>query len=214
MRIAVCVPNIGNIDPVWPLCKQSVVYDLMYWSENTLPFPLPNLDDRMRGKYLKTQSHKFLNYDVIIHLDSSIEVINEHFISYCITQLTNKDIVMELHQQRKGVYEEIEHIIEEIRAGNRYLIKRYVKQPLFQEHDFYRQEGLPKNYPLYQCSFFARWNNKNVNEMFNDAWDKIIRFSNFDQSQICYALWKHNMAVNAIDTSDLFIRNRHLNYNK
>lgn len=214
MTVAVVISNIGNSDEVYPLVKQSAPYDLYYYTENTLPFPLPNLDNRMKGKYIKTQAHKFIDHDVIIHLDASIEVHNEFFVAYCIANLTDEDIVMEAHQQRKGVYEEIEHIIEEIRAGNRYLIKRYVKQPLFQEHDFYRKEGLPKNYPLYQCSFFARWNNKRVNEMFNDAWDKIIRFSNFDQSQICYALWKHNMAVNAIETNDLFIRNRHIDYNK
>lgn len=214
MKCAVVISNIGNSDEIYPLVKQSVPYELFYFSENNLPFPLPNLDNRLKGKYFKTQSHRFLDYDVIIHLDSSIEVIDECFIEYCIEKLKGSDIVMELHQQRKNVYEELEHIIDEIKAGNRYLLKRYAKQPFYLEYKAYKDAGLPKTYPLYQCSFFARWNNKKVNEAFDMWFDYIHRYSNFDQSQFSFAAWMNDLKIAVIDSKDLFIRNRHLNYNK
>lgn len=212
-RIAILTANIGNSDEIYPLCAQSRPYELFYYTESTLPFPLPNLDNRMKGKYLKTQSHRFLDHDIIIWIDASIEIISKDFIQTCIDELQGYDIVIELHKQRSSVYQELEHIIEEMKAGNRYLLKRYAKQPLYQEYKFYKESGMPKSYPLYQCSFFARWNNANVNNAFNDWWDYILRYSNFDQSQNAFAMWKNDLKVNAIDTSDLFIRNRHIGYN-
>lgn len=214
MKTAVLISNIGNSDEIYPLSKQTAEFELFYYTESNLPFPLPNLENRMKGKYFKTQAHKFLPHDIIIHLDASIEVIDKDFIQTCVDQLKGYDIVIEPHKQRNSVYQELEHIIEEMKAGNRYLLKRYVKQPLYQEYEFYKTSGMPKIYPLYQCSFFARWNNSKVNKMFDDAWDHILRYSNFDQTQICFCLWKHDMKVNVAQTDDLFIRNRHLNYNK
>lgn len=213
MTVAVVISNIGPSDEIFPLCKQSADYELIYITENTLPFPLPNLDGRMKGKYIKTQAHRFLSHDIIIHLDASIDVISPDFIQTCINQLKGFDVAIEPHKQRNSVYQELEHIIEEMKAGNRYLLKRYVKQPLYQEYQFYKEQGMPKIYPLYQCSFFARWNNTTVNKMFDDAWDHILRYSNFDQTQLCFCFWKHNLIINAVQTDDLFIRNRHLGYN-
>ncbi len=213
-KVAVVISNIGNSDEIYPLCAQSVPYELSYFTENNLPFPLPNLDNRMKGKYFKTQAHRFITHDIIIHLDASVEVISEYFIKECIDGLKKNDMVMELHQQRKNVYEELEHIIGEIKEGNRYLLKRYAKQPFYLEYQAYKDAGLPKDYPLYQCSFFARWNNTEVNDAFDIWWDYIHRYSNFDQSQFSFAAWISDLKINAIETNDLFIRNRHLNYNK
>jgi len=213
MTVAVEICNIGNSDEIYPLCAQSYQYELFYYTESTLPFPLPNLDNRMKGKYFKTQAHKFLNHDIIIHLDASIEVINPDFIQICIDQLLNNDVVISQHEQRKNVYEELEHIIDEMKLGNRYLLKRYVKQPLYAEYEFYKKSGMPKSYPLYNCSFFARWNSDKINTAFNDWFDYILRYSNFDQSQFAFSAWKNDLKMNVIEVKDLFIRNRHLGYN-
>lgn len=213
-EVAVVISNIGNSDEIYPLCKQSVPFELFYLTESTLPFPLPNFDNRLKGKYFKCQAHRFLDHDIIIHLDASIEVINERFVEFCIEKLQGNDIAIELHKQRESAYEELEHIIEEIKKGNRYLLKRYAKQPLYLEYAFYKREGLPKKFPLYQCSFFARWNNNAVNEMFDTWWNTTITYTNFDQCAMSHALWKFNAVVNEVEAKDLFIRNRHIDYNK
>lgn len=212
-KICLISCNIGDIDSIYPPAKQSQGFELFYYSENTLPFPLPNLDNRMRGKYLKTQSHKFINAEIIIWCDASIEIISPDFIQTCIDHLKDNDIVITKHSQRKNVYEELEYIIDRMKAGDRYLLKRYARQPLYQEYEFYKENKMPKDFPLFGCYFFARWNNDRVNEMFNDWWDLILRYSNFDQTQFAYAAWKHKAKINVIEGKDLFIRNRHIGYN-
>lgn len=214
MRIAILTANIGNTgDEIYPLVQQTEDYELFYYTESTLPFPLPNLDNRMKGKYFKTQAHKFLNHDIFIWIDGSIEVISKEFVKICCRTLKNADVVSSLHEQRKSPYDELEYIIDQMKYGNRYLLKRYARQPLYKEYDFYREQGLPKTYPLYNCFFFARWNMPEVNTAFDTWWDTITRFSNFDQTQFSYAAWEHGLKVLPLQTQDLFIRNKHNGYN-
>lgn len=214
MKVAIVSCNIGAIDEIRPPCKQSVPFDYYYYTENTLPFPLPNLDARMKGKYLKTQMHRYLpEYDIFIWIDGSIEVIEGTFVEQCVEALSVHDIVIEPHAKRDNVYAELEYIIDKMKAGDRYLLKRYARQPLYLEYEFYRKCGLLKTYPLYQCSFFATWNKSPTVYIFNTWWDTIMRYSNFDQTQLSYALWKQGASVKEIETKYLFIRHKHLGYN-
>jgi hypothetical protein len=213
MKIALISCNIGNTDEIMPPVKQTAEYELSYYTENTLPFPLPNLDSRMKGKYLKTQSHKFIEADIHIWVDASIDITNKDFINTCIGALQSVDIVIERHKQRENVYDELEYIIDKMKDGDRYLLKRYARQPLYLEYEFYKKNKLPKNYPLYQCSFFARWNIERVNKIMDDWWDLILRYSNFDQTQFSFVAWNNEAEIQEIETKDLFIRMKHNGYN-
>ncbi len=210
-RTALISANIGSIDPVYPPVKQTVPYDLFYYTENNLPFPLPSMDNRMKGKYIKTQFMKFIEADYYIWVDGSIEIDNPSFIEDCVALLQDNDMVMVKHPQRENVYEELEYIIDCIRAGDRYLMRRYVKQPLFQEYQFYKSQELPKDWPLFQCSFFAC--KRDIEPVMNDWWDYINRYSNFDQSQFNYVSWKHQVKIAAVEADKYFLRHKHLGYN-
>lgn len=214
MTIALLTANINSIDQVYPLVKQTVDYEYHCYTENTLPFPLPELSPRMKGKYFKTQAHKFIKADVFIWIDGSIDVHNPHFIEDIVAALEGRDVVITKHPQRDNVYKELSYIIEKMKEGDRYLLKRYIKQPLWQEYDFYKAEGLPFEYPLYQCSFFAYRPTEHMQAMFNDWWDYILRYSNFDQSQFSYVAWKHGAKIGLVDGEKYFIREKHNNYNE
>ncbi len=213
MRIAILTANIGSLDDVRPPVTQTVDYELCYFTENTLPFPLPNLDNRMKGKYFKTQAHKFLDHDIFIWVDASVDIINEDFVKHILRHLTNTDVISSLHAQRTNPYDELAYVIDKMKAGDKYLLRRYAKQPLYAEYAFYEEQGLPKDYPLYNCWFFARWNSARVNEAFDLWWDIILRYSNFDQTQFSYAVWKCGLKVVAIDTTEYLIRYKHNGYN-
>jgi len=207
MKIAILSANIGSFDTPHPVCKQSEEYELFYYTENTLPFPLPNLDNRMKGKYFKTQAHRFLNHDVFIWIDGSIEVIDGHFVRACLNGLENADVVITEHEERSNPYEELEYIRDSM--DKPYLFERYHKQPFVSEMAFYGSEGMP-NVPLFNCYFFARKNNVKVNAAFDTWWDTTIRFTNLDQAAFSYAAWKHGLTIKAIENKDLFIRHKHL----
>src|SRR6185312_3334982 len=177
VKIALITANIGGIDEVTAPVHQTEDYEFFYYTENTLPFPLPNLDNRMKGKYLKTQSHRFLNHDLLIWIDGSVRIKDGTFLTWILNNIKNSDIVICKHFDRNNVYEEIECISEHMTKGSKYLIERYAKQPFQQEYDFYLKEGLPRDYPLFNCWFFARKNNERVNKIFDDWWDLTLRYT-------------------------------------
>ncbi len=213
MRVAILTANIGSLDEVYPPAAQSEEYELFYYTENTLPFLLPNLDNRMKGKYFKTQAHKFLDHDIFIWVDASIDITSKDFVKDIVQYLQGKDVVSSLHTQRDTPYRELAYVINKMKDGDRYLLQRYAKQPLYQEYEFYNQQELPRGYPLYNCYFFARWNNDKLNKAFDLWWDLILRYSNFDQTQFSYVAWKEKLKVSAIKTDEYFIRNKHNGYN-
>lgn len=213
MKVAIITANIGGIDPVYPPCTQSEAYELFYYTENTLPFPLPALDSRMKGRYFKTQINRHLDHDYFIWIDASVEIVNEEFVKDCITKLQDSDIIISKHEQRQSVFDEIEYIIEQMKKGNKYLLRRYIKQPLYKEYEYYRDYGMSKSFPLYNGFMYAVKNNAKTSEFLNEWWDLIIKFSNFDQSQLSFCLWKHKFKIECITPNDYFIRHKHPGYN-
>lgn len=207
MKVAIITCNIGGIDKIYPPVKQTADFELFYYTENNLPFPFPALNNRLKGKYLKTQAHRFLKHDIFIWIDGSVEITSEDFVETIIDELLYSEVIIQPHTERKNVYEEFNYIQKRMQQGNPYLLKRYAGQPFDQEREFYLKQGLPKEFPLYQCSFFARANNKRMNTVFNEWWDMILRYSNFDQSQFSYVAWKNNLQIAGID--NLFVRHKH-----
>lgn len=191
--------NIGGIDEVIEPVEQIRVHDYFYFTEKNLPYPLPNLGDRLKGKYLKINPHRFLtNYDNFIWMDGRVEVISPDFVSHLTSLLENYDVVIPLHYERQDVFEEISFIKNQMNAGNEYLLARYQNEPFAAEMDFYFSEQYPPHYPLYACTLFARANTPKVNAAFNDWWMRTLEFTCFDQCMFSYIAWKYQLKVRAI----------------
>lgn len=207
MKIALITANIGGIDEIHAPVKQKEDYEFIYITENTLPFPLPNFNNRMKGKYFKTQPHTFLDHDVFIWLDSSVEIIDGTFITWVLEKLKSHEFVCSLHPERDNVYDEIAYITTMMSGGNKYLLERYVGQPFELEKRFYMSKAM--NGPLYNGWFYATRNNHRMSKVLNEWWELILRYTNFDQTQLSYVLWKHNVKVNVVDTSNYLVRHKH-----
>lgn len=200
MKIAIITANIGDIDNVMGIPLQNNKIDYYIYHDLNLPFPLPNLNDRLKSKYIKIQTHRFLpQYDLYIWLDGRVQILSKDFVKEMIENIMDYDMCMFNHRERKSVYEEIGYIIKNIKLGNHYLLSRYGNQCLEKEARFYREEGIPKNYPLYACTIFARWNNKKVNDVFDEWWKRCIEFSYFDQTMFSYCAYKFDLKINALE---------------
>jgi hypothetical protein len=181
-----------------------------------LPYPLPNLSNRLKSKYIKIQTHRFLpEYDAYIWLDGSIEVVANSFVSNMLEKIDTYDVAIYQHQERKSAYEEIEYIIENMRKGNKYLLSRYGDQQIQKELCIFEASGLSRAYPLFSCYAFIRLNNEKVNNAFDEWWRKCIEFSDFDQAMFSYIANKCDLNINilqydTIRTYKLFKRNQHL----
>ncbi len=199
MKIAVLTANIGGIDEVKEIPQQSVPFENFVYTEDNLPFPLHNLDNRLKGKYCKINTHRFLDHDIFIWRDGRVEITSPDFVKMMVEKLQGNDVTISYHPFRGNPYEELTWIQEMMSKGNEYLLSRYASEPFDEELAFYKKEGLPFNTPLYQCGIFARWNNKKVNRVFRDWWLMCLEYSNFDQSAFPYVMWKNGVNVNGIN---------------
>lgn len=204
LKIAIITANIGGIDPILGIPKQTIPYDYYYYDETNLPFPLVNLDNRMKAKYCKLQAHRFLpEYDAYIWIDGRIKIEGINFTENFIEQLGKNNLAIYKHRERSNVYEEIEYILDQLKQGNQYLLSRYNNSQLVKELLFYKDQGLKKNYPLFMAGVFCRLNNKETNECFDEWWKMCLEFSCFDQALLSYVTWKHDLKISAIAYDEL-----------
>lgn len=206
MKIAVVTVNIGGIDSPLGIPKQRIdgeyTNDFNYhlYHEGNLPFPLPNLNNRLKAKYIKIQTHRFLpDYDAYLYLDGRIVVKTNNFIEVMEKALKDHDIAMLKHYERNNIYDEIEYIISHIKKGDQYLTSRYGNQSIEKELLFYMENKIPKNYPLYCGGVFCRYNIEKVNNAFDEWWRRCIEFSYFDQTMFSAVAFQHDLRVNGLD---------------
>ncbi len=187
MNIAVVCANIGAIDSVKGLPKQNMEYDYHYFHEGNLPYPLPNLDNRLKSKYIKIMMHRFLpQYDAYIWLDGKVQVHENNFV-----ELMTKDLVADSpdqyqlcifpHPDNRLVYEEMNYIISSMKKGSTYLLSRYGHQQMEKELKFYK-DYLISAAPVYATTIFSRFNNDYVNRACEEWWIRTLEFSSFDQA--------------------------------
>lgn len=205
--------NIGSFDEIHGIPRQTIPVDYYYYFDNNLPFPLPNLNNRLKSKYVKIQTHRFLeNYDAYIWIDGRVEITADVFCEEIIKQLGYDDVAIFPHPEREWVSEEIGYMIKQMMAGNEYLLSRYGNQEIKTEASFYAETRAFKE-PLYACTIFARKNNKKTNEAFNEWWRRCIEFSYFDQTMFSYVAMKENLKVKELDRNEFrkqFVLNSHL----
>lgn len=198
-KIAIISANIGGIDNEQSIVPQTIPFDYYYITENNLPFPLPNLDNRLKSKYCKIMTHKFLpEYDIYIWLDGRVNITSPLFVEKFISNLNEQDITIMKHEVRDNIYSEMEFIISLMKKGNPYLLDRYKNQQMEEELKFYIKEQVPENLPLFACGIFARLNNDKVNLIFNEWWNRILEFSYFDQTMFSYVAWKKDLDIHPL----------------
>ncbi len=199
--------NIGGIDEVLPIPKQTIGYDRFVYDENNLPFDLPLLDNRTKARYLKTMPHRYLQgYDFYIWLDGRVEVTSKFFIAELINKMKGKEFVCTLHPERDNCYDELKHILHEMNKGNHYLIERYGKQNLRRELDLLYKMDFPKDFPLFASGIFIRANEISTNLTCNDWFLKCLEYTNFDQVMLAFQLWANECKFNTIPYENEFYR--------
>jgi hypothetical protein len=201
MKVAILTASIGGIDEIKGIPKQTIDVDYYAYFDNNLPYPLPNLNNRLKSKYLKIQTHRFLQgYDYYIWIDGRIEIKADVFAEEMIKALGNDDVALFPHPERKTIGKEYEFISGEIKAGNPYLTSRYANQVM--EHEMkWVHTGIMWSNPLYSCNVFIRKANPKVDEAFNEWWSRCIEFSNFDQCMFSCTV-PYLCKVKALDRMD------------
>lgn len=207
MTTALISANIGQFDTTKLVQKQSVDCDLYQFE--TLPVPMPNMNNRLRGKFIKLQSHRIdvlAKYDNHIWIDGSVQIKSEKFVEMMLMQLhrNGEHMVIGKHNLRSCIYEEIDFVSREMNDGNQYLLKRYSQEPLLDWRVYADQQGHPANWGLWSCGIFARRTSELVNHAFDDWFSRCIQFANFDQISFPFIVRNWNLKINTIEWNTIF----------
>ena len=136
---------------------------------------------RRNAKIYKILPHLFLpNYEYYIWHDVSHSLVADPE-EVCEKYLRDSDIAVFKHTQRDCAYAEA-NIINELNYDHRESVDSQVS--------FYKSQGFPENYGLYELPVSIRRNTKST-QVFNQMWyEQINRFSSRDQISFPYCLWK------------------------
>jgi hypothetical protein len=168
--------------------------DYIYFTDGNSPFPInfpwkeiiladEHLDNRRRSKRPKLNPHSIdiLNqYKYLIWIDGDMEILKEEFVTEILSFLKNGFVVSPHFDNRHCAYGE-----SEIRPA------KYANEPLDQQVEFYRSEGFPENFGLYECGVSARdMTNQDVKKL-GELWhEQNLNWSYQDQVSFPYCLWK------------------------
>ena len=168
--------------------------DYIYFTDGNSPFPIydpwkqiilgdENLDNRRRSKRPKLNPHSIdilNNYKYLIWIDGDMEILKEDFVPSILSFMNNGFVISPHFDNRHCAYGE-----SNIRPA------KYANEPLDEQVEFYRSEGFPENFGLYECGVSARdMTNQDVKNL-GELWhEQNLTWSYQDQVSLPYCLWK------------------------
>lgn len=168
--------------------------DYIYFTDGNSPFPIKrpwkeivlgdeNLDNRRRSKRPKLNPHSIEilnNYKYLIWIDGDMEILQRGFVPAILSFLKNGFVISPHFDNRNCAYGEAE-----IRPA------KYANEPLDEQIAYYKSEGFPEGYGLYECGVSARdMHNEDVKKL-GEMWhEQNITWSYQDQVSLPYCLWK------------------------
>ena len=159
---------------------------------------MPNLDHRRRAKIFKV--YPFLvetlqKYKYTIWIDGSMQIVSKSFVPEVISFLNNGLVISPHFDGRHCAYGEA--IIRP---------KKYASEPLDEQVAFYRQEGFPAEYGLYECGIIARdMTNLKVRDLCEIWLNQNMDWSYQDQVSLPYVLWKTGFTPDVLPKSFRFM---------
>jgi O-antigen biosynthesis protein len=153
-----------------------------YWKVRPLP-DLP-LDNRRLAKFPKLHPHYFeelRNYDIVIWVDGSMQIISPDFVDEILGYLGDGGLLLSPHfDGRDCGYGEAT-----IRPD------KYKFEPLDEQCAFYRSDGFPEHFGLWEAGIQARRMNYPGLSDFGAFWlGQNLMWSYQDQVSLGYSLWK------------------------
>jgi hypothetical protein len=176
------------------------------WEIHSLP-EISVLDPRRLAKFPKLNPHYFKAlrfYDYVIWIDGSMQIIHDHFIDEIMNHMDDGLVLSPHFDGRDCGYGEAT-----IRP------QKYVNEPLDAQCDFYRKEGFPEHFGLWEAGLHARCMRNPLVKTFGEIWlDENLAWSYQDQVSLGYSLWKSGLVPEVLPKSFRDYSWVHLNAHK
>ena len=139
---------------------------------------------RLDAKRPKMMPFNFTNADICVWIDGSFEIVDIGFKDFCVDALGDKDFIVWQHPDiaiRDCLYKEAQFCQD---------WPKYKNQPIREQVEFYRSEGMPENFGLWACGTIV-WRNTEMAKAFGEEWFmQNQRWSIQDQISFPYLVWK------------------------
>lgn len=151
---------------------------------------LNSLSNQYKNRYCKLFPDKFFfDYDYSVYVDGNIYIVSN---IEPLVDLVNERfcIGMFKHPKRDDVYDEAAAVI--------YLNNAKPKE-VKRQIEFYRKEGFPKEYGLFENSLIVRRHNSKIcKSLMNNWWAQLKTFTCRDQLSFMYVLWNNGKTSNFV----------------
>lgn len=177
--------------------------DYIYFTDKNIAVPQPwmpvllgdqHLDNRRRSKRPKLNPHSIpllTSYKYLIWIDGDMGIVNTNFVSEIMSYMKNGFVISPHFDNRHCAYGEAT-----IRPP------KYAKEPLDEQVSFYKREGFPEEYGLYECGVSARDMSNPLVKKLGELWhEQNLSWSYQDQVSLPYCLWKTGFKPDILPTT-------------
>ena len=180
-RVCVYTCCFGQYDYLPPILSPTSHVDFLYFSDadfNSRQWARKKCelifsDPKLSANYYKILPHKTLSdYDASIYIDANTLLFGniDRFIQ---RWLTNHAFVAWRHPRRQDLYQEAEAILAQF---------RHAPEPVIEQIESYRAEGMGNGTGLVENSFlWRRHREPHLNRFMDDWWAEVSKFSKRDQ---------------------------------
>lgn len=147
------------------------------------PLDLAGEHPRRAAKWPKLNPHRFAelrDYRFVVWIDGGVHIRSPRFVPEIIEHLVDGMVLSPHFDDRHDAYGEAE-----IRPP------KYAGEPLDEQVAFYRRQGFPTDFGLFECGVLARDMQNPIVAELGALWQaQVDRFSYQDQVALPYCLWR------------------------
>jgi len=193
--IAVVTANVGNFEPVWPHCEQSVPYDFYRFDNSNFPHRKNSMMPRLQARIPKMFGWQMApGYSAYLWIDSSMVMEHPDSVQWFLDHLKGADIAVFAHPHRKTIGEEAEYLKYRFSIDCPYITPRYE----FELLDEQMAEINNPDLPLYATTAMIYRPTYDIKRMMKEWWYHTSRYHSIDQLSLAYAMSRHHIKPNVI----------------
>ena len=161
------------------------------WKRKAIPENLKGKTPLEIARYLKINPHLFFSeYDFSMFIDGNVCITCDVRPLFYTLIDQEKTIAIHKHQNRDCIYDEAKAIYAAGKASMKSMSKQL---------SFYKQEGFPKHYGLFETNIVIRKHNDEKCKSVMKTWsNQISEWTKRDQLSFTYALWKNGMPADSV----------------
>ncbi len=150
------------------------------------------LSDLVLARKVKLLAHQYLpDYDLTIWMDAPI-IVKESITSFLENEceLDRYDMVCFKHSRRDCIYDEIEACVN---------LGKETPKRAGRIRSFLEEQQYPAHNGLIESTVMVRKNKREINQLMEDWYSILIRYSRRDQLSFNYCLWKRPVSIKFLD---------------